>query len=195
MTAITNTHPIDVLIGKTVLSRSTGNKAGHAHDLVIDPLSGELIGLAALLPDAGVRLIVMDEIHSFGPDAVMINKDESAVPLEHSSIKGAPLARQHVTGAKVITEDGKLLGQIANIFIHFAQPPLVIYEVRSSLLDKLLKQELFFPASWGSTISANAERVIVPNSTPEKASHTLSDLATRLLNDKDPMVVVRSHNR
>ena len=195
MTASANINSIDLLIGKTVLSRSSGNKAGQVYDLVVDPLKGALLGLAVKLPDESVRLIEMEGIYSFGHDAVMIKSDESAVPLEHSSIKRAPLARQHLNGAKVITEDGRLLGHLANIFIQFAEPPLIVYEVRSSLLDKLLKQALFFPASWGGAISDDAKRVIVPNSTPEKAFHTLDDLAASLFEDKNPMVVVRSHTR
>ena len=195
MASTEDVNSIDTLIGRTALSRATANKLGRIHDLIIDPVKGELKGIAVKWADESLRLIDCREIYSFGPDAVMVNSDESAVPAEDSPLKEAPLAKGNLIGVNVITEGGKLLGQIANLYVHLAVTSLLIYEVRSSLLDKLLGHTLYFPASWGRALSEDASRLVVSGDTAEKADHTLEALAARLFGgpkEDEPVVVVRS---
>jgi uncharacterized protein YrrD len=195
MTSTGNISSIDILIGRTVLSRSTANKIGQIHDLIVDPAKGELTGLSVQLPDESLRLVDCREIYSFGPDAVMVNSDESAIPLQDSPLKASPLAKNNLLGVKVITEGGKLLGQVTHVYIHLAETSLFVYEVRLSLLDKLLGHTLYFPASWGCALAEDATRLVVSNDAAEKADHTLDALAARLFGppkDEGPVVVVRS---
>lgn len=195
MTSRNILNPVDFLIGRNIISRATANKLGQTHDLVVDPVKGTLAGLALLTPAGGKCLIAYQEIYSFGPDAVMVESDESAIAAEDSPLKSLPLAKHNLTGTKVITEGGKVLGQIAGVYIHLAEDSLFVYEVRSSLLDKLLGHTLFFPASLGRALSEDAARLVVSNDTAEKADHTLDELAARLFGppkEEDPVVVVRS---
>jgi uncharacterized protein YrrD len=195
MTSSGIVHPVDFLIGRAVLSRATANRIGQTHDLIVDPVRGGLSGLVVQTPGAGLCSVAYDEIYSFGPDAIMIERDESAIAAADSPLKALPLAKHNLIGAKVITEGGKVLGQIANIMIHLAEDPLFIYEVRSSLLDKLLGHTLFFPASQGCALSADAARLVVSNDTAENADHSLNELTARLFGppkEEDPVVIVRS---
>jgi len=195
MASTTGVNSIDSLIGRAVVARATANKLGQIHDLIVDPVTGELAGLSVKMADESLRLVDGREIYSFGPDAVMINTDESAVPVQESPLKASPLAKSNLTGANVITEGGKHLGQIANISIHLAETSLFIYEVRSSLLDKLLGHTLFFPASWGIALSEDGTRLVVSNDAAEKADNTLDALASRLFGtaeEQGPVIVVRS---
>lgn len=198
MTATSQIHSIDMLIGRIVLARETANKLGKIDDLIVEPLKGELRGLGIRMPDQSLCLIDAQEIYSFGEDAVMVNSDSAAIPVQVSPLKAAPLARSDLMKANVVTESGKLLGQIANIFIHLApeKSPL-FYEVRSSLLDKLLGHSLFFPAAWGRALSQDGSRLVVLDDTSEKADHTLHALETRLFGpppEPDPVVTVRSRS-
>src|SRR5688500_5908275 len=195
MTSTGNVHSIDVLTGRVVLSRATGNKLGQTHDIIIAPAKGDIIGLSIRMPDDSLRLVDYLDVSSFGPDAVMVKSDDSAVPVQDSPIKHLPLAKNNLIGVKVVTEDGKLLGQIANIYMHLAETLVLIYEVRSSILDKLLGHALFFPASMGRALSEDATRLIVGNDVPEKAAHNLVTLSTNLFGparEEAPVVVVRS---
>jgi uncharacterized protein YrrD len=195
MTLSGSINSIDTLIGRKVVSRATANKLGQVHDLIINPVAGRLAGLSVKLEDEGVPLVACDEIYSFGPDAVMINNDRSALPPENSPLKDLPFAMNKLVGAEVITEDGKILGQVANVFIHLSEEPLLIYEVRSSLFDKLLGRALFFPASFGRAFSAHDARLVVVNDSADKADNSLEALAARLFGppkEEDPIVVVRS---
>ncbi|MGH9902310.1 MAG: PRC-barrel domain-containing protein, partial [Pyrinomonadaceae bacterium] len=153
MASARNIQPIDSLIGMTIISRATGNKLGQVHDLVVDPVEGVLLGLSAQAPDGNIYGIEYGEIYNFGPDAVMVNADDSLSSLEGSPLVGPPLAKKNLAGAKIITESGKLLGSIANVFFHSSAPPFVVYEVRESLLDKLLGRAMFIPASAGRAMS------------------------------------------
>jgi uncharacterized protein YrrD len=181
-----------------VLARETANKLGKIDDLIVEPIKGELNGLGIRMPDQSLCLIDAQEIYSFGADAVMVSSDSAAIPLQDSPLKAAPLAKTNLMKANVVTESGKLLGQIAHIYIHLApEKSLLFYEVRSSLLDKLLGHSLFFPASWGRALSQDATRLVVVDDTSEKADHTLHALETRLFGpppEPDPIVTVRSRS-
>ena len=195
MASTGNINSIEILIGKTVLSRSTANKVGQLHDLIIDVAKGELAGITVRLPDESLRLVDSRDIHSFGPDAVMIKADESAVTVQDSPLKMLPLAKNNLAGTNVVTESGKLLGQVANIYIRLSETALLIYEVRSSILDKLLGHTLFFPALQGRALSEDFARIVVAEDTSEKSDHNLAALETRLFGppkEEDPVVVVRS---
>ena len=188
-------NSIEILIGKTVLSRSTANKIGQLHDLIIDVAKGNLAGITVRLPDGSLRLVESRDIGGFDPDALMIQRDQSAVRVEDSPLKTLPLAKNNLTGANVVTESGRLLGQVANIYIRLSEVVLLIYEVRSSILDKLLGHALFFPATEGRAMSVDFARIVVAEDTQEKADHSLGALETRLFGppkEEDPVVVVRS---
>jgi uncharacterized protein YrrD len=86
MTATAGINYIDNLIGKTIVARASANKLGQVHDLIADPVKGELAGLAVKMADDSLRLVDVREIYSFGPDAVMIDSDEAAVPISGMTI-------------------------------------------------------------------------------------------------------------
>ena len=190
-----NINSIDVLVGRTVLSRLTANEIGHVYDLLVDPAEGELSGLVVQLPDESLRLVDSQDVSGFGPDAVMIDSEESAVLLTSSPLKGLPGVKGELLGAKVITDTGKVLGQVAKVYLHIAQPSLFIYEIRSSILDKLLGHSLYIPGSAGRAFSSEAMRLIVSDEAVEHAGYSLDDLANQMFEPpsaEGPMVIVRS---
>ncbi len=126
----------------------------------------------------------------------MLHSDQSLVSSDQSPIKAFPLAKNNLIGVKVFTEDGKLLGEIANVYVHLGESSLFGYEVRSSILDKLLGHALYFPASFGCAFADDASRLVVSNDT-EKADRRLEAIVSRLFEPSasfTPQVVVRSHS-
>jgi uncharacterized protein YrrD len=196
-----NLNDIGNLIGRTVLSLETANKLGHVHDLVLEPLNGALAGLSIQKLDESYALVDYQEIHSIGPDAVMINRDQSLLPHDESPIKTLPLAKNELIGVKVITENGQIMGKIANLFIHIADKAVFIYEVRSSIFDRLLGHAFYFPASLGCAFSDDRTSLVVSDDT-ERIDHKLEAVAKRLLGSYEftprepgaPQVSVRSHS-
>jgi uncharacterized protein YrrD len=184
----------DAFIGRTVLSRATANQLGQVHDLIIEPVAGDLAGLEVKTAD-GVKAVEYSEIYSIGPDAVMVNNDRSVIATESSPLNVLPTALNKLVGAEVITEGGQVLGHVATIFMCLAEEPVLIYEARASILDKLLGRSLFFLGSQGHAFSAGDARLVVKEDTAEKADSTLEALAGRLFGPAqgdDPVVVIRS---
>jgi uncharacterized protein YrrD len=192
-----NIQHVDDLIGRPVLSLGSANKLGQVHDLIVHPTNGEMVGLSVQISDQSHFLVDKTEIHSIGPDAVMVEGDQSLVPPDQSQLKAFPFAKNGLVGVKVITEEGKLLGEIANVYVHLdAVKSIFIYEVRSSILDKLLGHALYFPASFGCAFADDASRLVVANDT-ERADRKLETIASRLFSPSgsfNTQVSVRSVN-
>jgi uncharacterized protein YrrD len=196
-----NIIDIGTLIGRAVLSVQTANKLGQVHDLVIDPLQGGLAGLSIKRPDESCALVEYAEIHGIGDDAVMIERDDSLLPAEQSPVKDLPLAKNEMIGVKVITERGQLIGTIADLYVHLLDKPVFVFEVRSSIFDKLLGHSFYFPASLVRALSEDRRSLVISDET-DKMDHRLDAVAKRLSAAYDfipsgpgiPQVTVRSHS-
>jgi len=172
--------PIGTLIGMSVLSRASGNKLGAVRDLFVDQASGILNGLT-VAAEQGVAALPYEEVYSFGRDAIMANDDDSLRPADEAWLADRPHAREHLFGISVITESGRMLGSIANVFVTLSPPPFVIYEVRESILDKLLGRQLYILPSGGHTLSNDGQRLVVPEEVAETAASNISALLDQAL--------------
>ena len=165
--------PIGSLTGRPILSISTGNKLGHVSHVRIEPINGRLSGLA--LQETENADLPYDRIHSFGRDAVMAASDDSVVDLGDPS--GSFVRRaEDLIGTKVVMDSGEILGEIADVLVGLSPPPVVLYEIRRSMLDRLLGRTFFIPASVGYALSDDSARLIVPDQTAEIASSDISTL-------------------
>ena len=182
MTESNDVVPIGSLAGMAVLSLSTGNKLGRVSDVRIDPVDGRLTGLA-LEGDDNVEL-PYDSIYSFGRDAVMAVSDDSLIVSTGDS-RVPDRSSKNLVGTRVVMESGEILGEIADILVTLKPPPTVVYEIRRSILDRLLGKTFFIPASLGYALSDDAARLLVPDQAAEIAS---SDISTLL----SPAVDVKS---
>jgi uncharacterized protein YrrD len=181
---------IDILIGRAVVSVETANKLGEVDDLIVDPVTGRLAGFSVQTPDQRQFLIDQQRVHSIGKDAVMVDQDSSLLPPTESPVRNLPLAKNQLLGAKVITKNGELLGEIRNLYIDEKDISLLVYEVCSSLFDKLLGHALYFPASAGCALSDDATRLVVGST--YQAERKLDALAIRVYATPGPQVSVRS---
>jgi uncharacterized protein YrrD len=197
----TNIHNISTVIGRPVLSVNTANNLGKVSDFAINPGSGELVGLAVQKLDNDYGLVEYSNIHSIGPDAVMIEDDQALLPPDQSTIKGCPLAQSELIGVKVISEEGQLMGKISKVFMQSADQPVFVYEVSSSIFDKLLGRGFYFPSSLARAYSDDGTSLVVTND-PEKIERRLEAVAKRLAGTYGlehhqpgmPQITVRSHS-
>ena len=163
--------PIGSVAGMAVVSLSTGNKLGSVSDVRIDPVNGQVTGLSLAGPEE-IEL-PYGGVHSFGRDAVMAVSDDSVARIGASSLSRCA---KDLIGAKVVMESGDLLGEITDVLFTLKPPPVVLYEVRRSLLDRLLGRTFFIPASVAYALSDDAARLVVPDLTSEIASYDVSAL-------------------
>ena len=161
------------LAGMPVLSLSSGNKLGSVSDVRLDPVNGRLVGLT--LDGPGDLELPYEHIHSFGRDAVMAVSDDSLVCTPESADSRGRLAKD-VIGAKVVMESGEVLGEIVDVRVTLKPPPTALYELRRSMLDRLLGRTFYIPASIGYALSDDAARLVVPDRTAEIASTDISEL-------------------
>ena len=183
---------IDKLIGRAVVSVETANKLGPVSDVLVDPIKGELAGLAVhRTADQTHALVSILDIHGIGSDAVMVEGDHSLVLTEASPLNTLPRGQADLIGVKVLTEYGQLLGNIANLFVCLIQRPVFIYEVRSSLIDKLLGRAFYFAASLGCAFSDDRSALVV-TAEPEEMDHRVEAAAERLMGVFSPSLRARA---
>jgi uncharacterized protein YrrD len=198
---MTNIQNITTVIGRTVISVNSANKIGKVSDFAINPESGELVGLAVQKLDNDYGLVDFSNIHSIGPDAVMIEGDQFLLPPDQSPIKGCPLAQNELIGVKIITEEGQSMGKISKIFMQMVDKPVFVYEVSASIFDALLGHPFYFPASLARAYSDDGTSLVVAN-VPEKIDRRLEAVAKRLAGTYGqeypqpgmPQITVRSHS-
>ncbi|MFL6468690.1 MAG: PRC-barrel domain-containing protein [Pyrinomonadaceae bacterium] len=175
---------ISTLTGMTVLSLSTGNKLGQIADVYIDPVNGRLLGLRLTGENKALIDLPYEKIFSFGRDAVMAESEEAGQFVSDAeNYLGRPA--KDLFGTKIVMESGVVLGEIADVLVTLQPPPTVFYEVRQSMLDRLLGRTFFIPASIGYVLSDDAARLLVPDITAEVAVTDANDLG-------GPSVEVRS---
>jgi len=191
---------INSIIGRAVLSVQTANTLGRVHDFVVDPRSGRMAGLAVQRPDETLAFVDQGQIHSMGPDAVMIEEDKSMLTQSQSPLSVLPLVKNRLIKVKVLTESGQLLGRVANVFIHLVEPPTFVYEVRSSMMDRLLGRGVFFRASLAGAFADDGTSLLVSDNT-EEMDRSLQSVVKRLSGPGEILafepaavrVTVRSH--
>lgn len=175
-----NVQNIEKLIGRPIVSLETANKLGEVSDLLVNPIAGQLAGFSVQRLDESEALIGMLEVHDIGPDAIIVEQDDSLASTDDSTIKTLPKAKDNLIGVKVITEHGQLVGNISNLYLCFDKSPTFIYEVRSSLFDKLLGRAVYFAASLGCAFSDDRTALVVTGG-PEDMHHRLETATERLL--------------
>ena len=181
MEEIRDVLPAGALVGMTVLSRATGNKLGEVRDLLIDPANGVMQGLEIAITEGKIGRLPYDEIYSFGRDAIMARSDSSIMTPETAWPAPSLSVGEHLIGTKIFSESGQSSGGISNVFVTLQPPPFVIYEIRDSILDKLLGREFFILASSRHALSDDSERLVVPDDILQTASSNMSDLINQKL--------------
>ena len=117
-----------------------------------------------------------------------------------SPLSVLPLAKNRLIKVKVLTESGQLLGRVANVFIHLVEPPTFVYEVRSSMMDRLLGRGVFFRASLAGAFADDGTSLLVSDNT-EEMDRSLQSVVKRLSGPGEILafepaavrVTVRSH--
>jgi uncharacterized protein YrrD len=168
------------LIGREVVSLETANKLGRVADLLVDTVAGQLAGFSVRRPDHTIALASVLDVHGIGPDAVVVENDQSLVLRDASPLNALPKSKENLIGVKVMSDHGQHLGSISNMFLCIDRQPTFIYEVRSSFLDALRGRARYFAASLGCALSADGASLVVTAGS-EQMHDRLEGAAERLL--------------
>ncbi|MFE0095247.1 PRC-barrel domain-containing protein [Streptomyces sp. NPDC059015] len=143
-----------------------GEDIAQVKDVVFDPMRGTLtcftLSGRGLLAGPLKRALLWKKVHALGPDAVMVRdgdalEDDDQAAREQIDAPGGG----RVVGARMMTEDGTVLGTITDVIIETGKAPRVIgYEVDSAAQTG---RTVFLPVIKPSSVSE--EWMVVPPGT------------------------------
>lgn len=118
-----------------VLSAQNGERLGRVADIFIHPTNGTLLGLAIETDDGEGHLLLPGNFSV--TDEAVIALSENSFLDSTKKPEGAVSACQEILGAKVITEDGHLLGRVRDVRLSDSSGRAT-YRIVPSLLQGIL---------------------------------------------------------
>lgn len=130
------------VIGLPIYTLKQGRKLEDSvEDVVYDPQTNKV---EALVLDKGgwlsdTRVIPLQDVHSIGDDAVLLRNEGVIKRAEDVKPKVASIAqgKNYLSADKVITEDGKDLGRISDLFFDSATGDVKEFEVSQGTLKNV----------------------------------------------------------
>lgn len=159
------------LKGMSVLNSTTGARIGEVVDLILEPIEGRVLGIAVHTSDKEKRSLEVERIH-VGDDAVMTTDPNPAALSFSGSFEGGVLSSE-IIGAKLVTEDGKLVGAIKELYLSRENMQL-IYRVAESNLQQVFGGGFYISAEVPRAYAPEENRMIVPSDIEEH--HARKDL-------------------
>ncbi|AZI42631.1 photosystem reaction center subunit H [Deinococcus psychrotolerans] len=153
------------LVGRSVVSLSSGHQIDKVHDLVFDHDANQVL---ALLVDEGgwfraAKVVPFEAVRSIGEDAVMIDDENSVISArDDSRIADLLDTKVGLVGTRLLTSGGRELGKIADVYFEPTSGKVVGYEATGGLFSDLSSGRTFVPAPESISIGDNA--AIVPES-------------------------------
>ncbi len=155
------------LKGMTVLNAGSGEKLGEVTDALINltqgPTQGQMIGIALRTPEGEMRALATRDFF-IGVDAVMAAKEARFETLGQSEALTGGVPAHELVGANIVTEDGKLLGRISEVYISTEQSQAV-YHVAESTLQRFFGGGFYIAGNVPRAYSPDGVRMIVPDDT------------------------------
>lgn len=136
-----------------VYSVVEGAAVGRVKEVIIDPDEKRLLALAV---DMGgwyhdVRIIPSGKISTVGDDIIMIDEKQAAVPAPNLPKIVAQMKNPcNIVGAKVISEDGSLLGKVEGFYLERTGGAISRVELSCGLWGRL----------WGGKSGLSAEHIL-----------------------------------
>ncbi|MCL4552410.1 MAG: PRC-barrel domain-containing protein [Candidatus Marsarchaeota archaeon] len=150
------------LRGKAVVALDTAHKIGEVDSLYIKPEEQKVVGIRVRSRQYNDRLaIAAPNIHSIGQDAVTITSNSLLQhPTRIPELAHVP-ALEQIEKARVVTESGKLLGQISDVYIDAENCEITKYELEGSFWENLTQNKHTFVARKGMQFGTNI--LVVPD--------------------------------
>lgn len=130
------------IVGKDVLSLERGVKVETVSDVILD-LDGRRV-LALLVDEGGLmsssKVVPMEEVSSFGKDAVVVRAPESVISAsDREDVRALLQHDEKIIGKKVFTITGDDQGSIGDIYFDERTGDVTGYEVSGGLIGDVSK--------------------------------------------------------
>jgi uncharacterized protein YrrD len=165
-----------------VLRSDSGEKTGEVSDIIVHPIEGRVLGIVVRTKE-GAHRVIATENFSIGTDAVMVSGGTPFVEEDQlrKMAEGVHAIRD-ILSTNVVTDDGRVIGKISEVYI-LLDIPRVIYRVAGSTLQRFLGRGFFIPGNLPGAYSHDGVRMIVPADTEDRYSTSSLDEAAKLLED------------
>ncbi|BCM92971.1 hypothetical protein IAD21_04855 [Abditibacteriota bacterium] len=210
------------ILGLQVISQESATSLGKVLDLVFDHDADECIGLIlkerGFLGIGSAQVVPWEEILSIGKDAVMVKTDESVVnPADHAHLQEIMDREAHLSGTRIVTDDGRDLGTFAEIYLDETTGKTVGYEVSGGFISDTMSGKRYIPSEHtenlrvgqdvllaSPTVADEFERQTseepgglrgVYGSAKDKAADTYDNLATASVEQQKAFVVGKTAGR
>ena len=130
------------VIGKQILSLSTGQRLETVNDLVLDPDGRRMIAL--VVSEGGLltseKVVPSSEITSYGKDAVVVRAPDAIISAsDQPELRAAVHHHDKILGKTVFTTTGDKLGSISDVYFDEQTADVMGYEVSGGLIGDATK--------------------------------------------------------
>jgi len=138
------------ILGLQVISQESAKSLGKVLDLVFDHDADECLGLVlkerGFLGIGSSQVVPWGEILSIGKDAVMVRNEDSVVnPADHARLQEVMDRDAHLSGTRIVTDDGRDIGTFAEIYVDETTGKTVGYEVSGGFISDTMSGKRYIP--------------------------------------------------
>lgn len=167
---------IGEVIGKTVVSVTSGAKLGTISDALLQP-GGE--GVIALVLGGGLlakeHVLPLADVQTFGADTVLARTDEHLMNArEWRESETSAVRSSTVRGRRVVTASGREIGHVSDFVVDETSGAFDGIEVESRSFGGLRTQRRVIPASATPRVGPDAI-VVEDGALNEEENHTAAD--------------------
>src|SRR4051812_22155593 len=128
------------LIDRPILSLADGVRVGAVKDIILAPANDQVVGL--LTDEGGMfsspHVVPLDEVESFGRDAVVVRSTDSVVPADRTpDIKQILDRGTSLVGIKVYTDTGEAQGTVNDVYFDETSGEVTALEITGGTFSNL----------------------------------------------------------
>lgn len=166
------------LKGMSALATDSGERIGEVVDAIIHPIEGRVLGLSLLTNRNERRALAARDLF-IGEHAVMVSVGAHLEDSLTGLLAGGAHALGEIVGTHIVTQDGRVVGRVSEVFIDTLVPHSY-YRVTESALQRLFKGGYFISSDVVKAYSSDHTRMIVPVDIEDRyAFHSLAELLER----------------
>jgi sporulation protein YlmC with PRC-barrel domain len=160
----------DELVGRSVFLNRTSTRLGKISDALVNPTKGTVIALSFRTADDQERWLAAGDF-CIGPYAVLASENDSCDQKDFPQCQPvAAYACRELIGAKVVTDEGKLLGHVSEVQIS-AEDSKVFYRVVHSRIEQILSGGFLMAGDVPRAYFRAGLRLIVPANLEDSQTH------------------------
>ncbi len=137
------------IVGKSIISVATGEVLDKVRDVFFDAQNKMVLGF--LVDEGGIlssaRVLPFESVSVIGPDGVLVSSATTIVPAKDAAHASDIMKEDNVVvGTKIMTDDGKDLGKINDIFFDEVTGMIEGYEVTGGLFADAVSGRSYLPS-------------------------------------------------